>query len=469
MDFSNELSVIILAAGKGKRMKSEAPKVLHRLCGQPLIYHILKQVEDLGPKNIFAVIGHKKQEVRDYLKSNFPTVQTIDQDNQAGTAHAVMMAGKHFPDMGKNLLVLSGDSPLITAKTLESLIKLRADNDLAASILTSVTDDPSGYGRIIKNSKGRIKKIVEEADASSREKKINEVNSSIYCFEKDILIENIKKIGTDNSRGEHYLTDVVEVFINQGKKVEAFMAADCHEADGINDRAQLAASEEILKDRINKRHMENGVTIRNPSSVYIEDTVNIEPDAIIEPSCFLKGNTYIGKGCNIGPFSQISDSKIGEGTVVNSSVIMGAEIGPENNIGPCSYIRPDTVTGKKVKIGAFCEVKKSSIDDRSKVPHLSYVGDTEMGSGVNIGASSVTVNYNGFSKFKTIIEDDVFIGSDTMLIAPVRIGRGAIVAAGSVISRDVPGDAMAIERAKQKNIKKGAVKYRNRKNIKQEK
>jgi len=469
MDFSSDLSVIILAAGKGKRMRSETPKVLHRICGKPLIYHILKQVKGLKPKNIFAVIGYKKEDVRDYLKADFPEVKTVDQDRQAGTAHAVIMTRRYFPHMGSDVLVLSGDSPLLTAGTLESLIRIRSDNGLSAAILTSVVRDPLGYGRIIKDKRGRVVRVVEEADATAEEKKIDEVNSSIYCFDKNKLAENIGDIGKDNSQGEHYLTDIVGLLIDKGEKVGTFTVPDCHEAEGINDRYQLAAAEGILRGRINKRHMENGVTITDPCTAYIEDPVIIGADAVIGPSCFLRGDTEIGNSCSIGPFCQITGSRIGKGTTVNSSVIIGAHIGPENNIGPYSYIRPDTVTGARVKIGAFCEVKKSSIDDGSKVPHLSYVGDTEMGSGVNIGASSVTVNYNGFSKFKTVIEDDAFIGSDTMLIAPVRIGRGAIVAAGSVISRDVPGDAMAIERARQKNIKNGAVKYRNRKNVNREK
>jgi len=463
MGFSDDLTIIILGAGKGKRMKSEIPKVLHKICGQPIIYHILKQVKELQCKNIFMVVGHSKELVTEYLGIEFPDVVCVDQDEQIGTAHAVMMTEKHFGDMGKNILVLSGDTPLITSKTLASLIALREEKSLSAAVLTSIAPDPYGYGRIVKDKQGKVVKIVEEKDASAEEKKIDEVNSSIYCFEKSALIDNISKIGKANSQGEHYLTDIIGMLTGKGAGVETFVIGDHSQAGGINDRAQLAAAEDMLRYRINKKHMENGVTIRNPSSVFIEDSVVIEPDAIIEPSCFLRGDTVIGKGAVIGPFSQICGSKIGEGTIVNSSVILDADIGPENTIGPYSYIRPNTRTGKRVKIGAFCEVKKSSIDEGSKVPHLSYVGDTEIGRGVNIGASSVTVNYNGFSKYKTVIEDDVFIGSDTMLVAPVRIGKGAIVAAGSVITSDVQADALAIERAKQKNIEKGAVKYRNSK------
>ena len=469
MEFSKDLSVVILAAGKGKRMRSETPKVLHKVCGHPIIYYIIKQILGLGPKNIFVVAGHKKQHLKDYLAGEFTSVRTIEQDKQLGTGHAVKMVRDGAGDFGRSMLILSGDSPLITKETLKSLISLIARGNAAAVILTSITENPGGYGRVVKNEKGEVTRIVEEADASPSEKKINEVNSSSYCFDTKLLFENIGSIDTKNSQGEYYLTDIVETLIKKGHKVGTFIVADHNEVKGINDRSQLAEAGKIIRKKINKRLMENGVTIVDPDTAYIEDTVQIGSDTIIEPSCFLKGNTVIGDNCTIGPFSQLTDTIIGQGSIINSSVIIGAEIGTENNIGPNSYIRPDTKTGQRVKIGAFCEIKKSTVDDGSKVPHLSYVGDTEIGKGVNIGASSVTVNYNGFSKARTIIEDGAFIGSDTMLIAPVRIGRGAIVAAGSVITRDVGENVMAIERAKQKNIRNGAIKYKNRKNKDQEK
>ena len=469
MEFSKDLSVVILAAGKGKRMRSETPKVLHKVCGHPIIYYILKQILGLGPKNIFVVAGHKKQLLKDYLASEFTSVSTIEQDKQLGTGHAVKMVRDGAGDFGRSMLVLSGDSPHITEDTLKSLINLRARENAAAVILTSITENPGGYGRVVKNEKGEVTRIVEEADANPSEKKINEVNSSSYCFDTKLLFENIGSIDTKNSQGEYYLTDIVETLIKKGHKVSTFIVDDHNEVKGINDRPQLAEAGKIIRKKINNRLMENGVTIVDPDSAYIEDTVQIGSDTVIEPACFLKGATIIGENCTIGPFSQLTDTVVGRGSIINSSVIIGAEIGAENNIGPNSYIRPDTKTGKKVKIGAFCEIKKSTVDNGSKVPHLSYVGDTEIGKDVNIGASSVTVNYNGFSKSRTIIEDGAFIGSDTMLIAPVRIGRGAIVAAGSVITRDVGENVMAIERAKQKNIRNGAIKYKNRKNKDQEK
>ncbi len=445
------------------------PNGLHKICGRPMIYYILKQTLRLEPKNIFVVAGHKKQILKNYLDSEFPSVCAIDQDKQLGTGHAVKMVRDGGGGFGRSMLVLSGDSPLIKNDTLESLISLKERKNAAAVVLTSETDDSGGYGRIVKNKKGEVIRIIEEADARPSEKKINEVNSSLYCFDTKLLFENIDSINAVNSQGEYYLTDIIETLIKKGNKVSTFTAADHNEVKGINDRVQLSEAEKIIRTKINKRLMESGVTIIDPDCAYIEDTVQIANDTIIEPSCFLKGNTVIGKNCTIGPFSQLTDTVVGQGSMINNSVIIGAEIGTENNIGPYSYIRPYTKTGQRVKIGAFCEIKKSKVDDGSKIPHLSYIGDTEIGRGVNIGASSVMVNYDGFSKNRTIIEDDAFIGSDTMLIAPVRIGRGAIVAAGSVITRDVGENVMAIERSKQKNIRNGAIKYKNRKNKGQEK
>jgi bifunctional UDP-N-acetylglucosamine pyrophosphorylase / glucosamine-1-phosphate N-acetyltransferase len=350
MDYSKGLSVIILAAGKGKRMKSTVPKVLHRICGQPVIYYILEQVNFLGPKNIFVVIGHRKELVRDYLKRVFPSVAAVNQDVQSGTANAVKMAEDYFPDMGDNILVISGDTPLITAATLDSLVRIRYGNNLAVSLLTSIAEDPAGYGRIIKDRTGRIVRIIEDSDASPEEKKINEVNSSIYCFERNILKENIGSIQKHNSQGEYYLTDIVETLINKGAAAETFIASDHREAIGINNRFQLSEAEDIIRCRINKKHMENGVTIRSSSTVYIENTVKIEADTIIEPSCCLKGETIIGKGCSIGPFSVIKDSKIGHHTTVESSVIISSEIGCRNYIGPYNYIKSGTVTGGSEKV-----------------------------------------------------------------------------------------------------------------------
>ena len=463
MDYLKNLSVVILAAGKGKRMKSEIPKVLHQICYQPILYYILSTVNKLNPKNIFVVVGHKAKLVDEYIVSNFPQVKTVYQKNQLGTAHAVCAAGKHQKDFGENILILPGDCPLIGLNTLKKLVNKKIETGSAAAIITTVLSNPEGYGRIIKGDNGNVSKIVEEADTTAEEKKINEINSSVYCFDNKSLFENIENINSKNSQKEYYLTDIVEELIKKEKKVTCLKIYKGFEVLGINDRIQLAEIEKIMQKTINEKLMRNGVTIKDPTSCYIGGSVEIGKDSVVEPFCFIKGRSKIESNCTIGPFSQITDTEVGSGTKINSSVILGSIIGNNNNIGPYSYIRPGTLTGDNVKVGAFCEVKKSKIDNKSKVPHLSYVGDSKIGSGVNVGASSVTVNYDGYSKNKTIIGDNVFIGSDTMLIAPVRIGSGAVVAAGSVITQDVPPNALAIERGSQKNIKDGAVRYRKKK------
>jgi len=468
MNFSKDLSVIVLAAGKGKRMKSEIPKVLHKILGQPILYYVLTTIRKLSPKNIFTVIGYKKELISDYIKSNFPEVKIVVQEDQLGTAHAVYTAVEQKDNFGKDTLILSADTPLISAEILKELVEYKSSSESEACLITTEVPDPEGYGRIIKNDQGNIIRIIEEADASVKERGITEINSSIYCFQTKSLFENIKNIKTLNTQNEYYLTDIIEILVRNGGKVNCLKILDYTEVMGVNNRVQLSRLENIMQQRVNENLMKNGVTIRNPNSCYIESTVIIKKDVIIEPSCFIRGETVIGENSIIGPFCQITDTTIGKGTRINASVIMGSNIGDNNNIGPYSYIRPNTITGNNVKIGAFCEVKKSSIAEGSKVPHLSYIGDTEIGSGVNIGASSVTVNYDGFKKSKTIIEDNVFIGSDTMLIAPVKIGKSAIVAAGSVIYKDVPSNSLAIERGEQKNIKDGAVRYRSRKRIKNE-
>jgi len=467
MSYSKNLSVIILAAGKSKRIKSEIPKALHSICYQPILYYILSSVNKINPKNVFVVVGHKSELIDKYVKSNFPDIETVYQKKQLGTAHAVLAVKECRKDLGKDILVLPGDCPLITSGSLKKLVDRKIKTSSAAVVLTTAASNPKGYGRIIKDRKGNILKIVEEADATYAEKKINEVNSSMYCFDKKILFGNIENIDSKNSQKEYYLTDIVEKMVENGNKVACLKISNSKEALGINDRIQLSEVEKVMQGTINEKMMQNGVTIKDPGSCYIGGSVKIGRDSVVEPFCFIKGKSIIGSNCVIGPFSQITDTEVGSGSKVNSSVIIDAVIGKNNNIGPYSYIRPDTVTGENVKIGAFCEVKKSKINSRSKVPHLSYVGDTEIGSGVNVGASSVTVNYDGYRKNKTIIEDNVFIGSDTMLIAPVRIGKGAVVAAGSVITDDVPSNCLAIERGSQKNIKDGAVKYRKKKEMKE--
>ncbi len=459
----NNLSVIILAAGKGTRMKSSYPKALHQILGKPMLYYILGSAYLLEPKNVFVVVGYKKDLVKAYLEKDFPRAIAVDQDRQLGTAHAVAAVSGHRKKLAGQVLVLSSDCPLIDGKTLANLAQKQDKTQSSATILSTEFPDPAGYGRIVKDRDGNLLKVVEEADAAPDQKLIKQVNTSIYCFHRDRLFDGLKDIGSSNTQNEYYLTDIVEQLAAAGKKVSTLHLADYAQVLGVNDRIQLAEAEKSMQKKINEKLMVQGVTIRDPQNTYIQDTVIVGQDTIIHPGCLISGKTAIGPDCRIGPFSQIADSTMGDRTAVNASVVLGASIGKENTIGPYSYIRPYTHTGVGVKIGGFCEVKKSTIDHKSKVPHLSYVGDTHIGKGVNVGASCVTVNYDGFSKHKTIIEDGVFIGSDTMLVAPVRIGKDALVAAGSVITEDVPDGCLAIARGVQKNIQQGALRYREKK------
>lgn len=466
MSSSNKnLSAIILAAGLGKRMNSEVPKVLHQVCFKPILYYILKSVSALNLKNTFVVVGHKEQLVRQFLSSDFPDTIAVRQENQLGTAHAVAAVKKYYNELSDSCLIMPGDVPMILPETLNAVISSMVSRgyEISAVLLTAFVKDPFGYGRIIRDRQGNIVKIVEQKDASDEEKLINEINTSVYCFKKKILFDYLEKIDSENSQKEFYLTDIVENLVKSGRKVEGCIAKDNFEAEGINDRVQLAVLEKAMQKRINLRHMLSGVTFKDPDTSFVGPEVIIGSDTTIEPSCLIKGNTKIGQNCIIGPFTQIEDCTIGAGTKINKSVLQGAVIGVLNNIGPTSYIRAGTETGDNVKIGACCEIKKSKISGNSKVPHLSYIGDAQIGTGVNIGAGTITCNYDGFLKNKTVIEDGVFIGSDTMLVAPVRIGKGAITAAGSAIVEDVPPDCLAMERSKQTNIESGAIKFREKK------
>jgi len=462
-DTKKNLSVILLAAGQGKRMKSETPKVLHQICFQPIIYYILKSVEKLNPKNIFVVAGYKGSLVEKYLNDNFPSVKVVYQKQQLGTAHAVMAVEKHMEELGSFCMLLPGDIPLITSDTLGRVFKHKLSSESEAVLLTAEVKSPYGYGRVIKDSDGKILKIAEETDASPDEKKINEINTSIYCIDTDLLFSYLGRIDSKNSQNEFYLTDIIEKIVSDGHKTSALKTAASIEIEGVNDRVQLANLEKAAQQQINEKLALSGVTVRSPETSYIDPEASIGRDTIIEPFCFIKGKAKIADSCIIGPFAQIEDCTIGSFTRINKSVVQGSQIGSFNNIGPTSYIRPGTITGDNVKIGACCEIKKSKIAGNSKIPHLSYIGDAEIGSGVNVGAGTITCNYDGFFKNKTVIEDNVFIGSDTMLVAPVKIGRGAITAAGSSISEDVPPQSIAVERNRQVNIEDGAVRFRDKK------
>jgi bifunctional UDP-N-acetylglucosamine pyrophosphorylase / glucosamine-1-phosphate N-acetyltransferase len=439
---------VILAAGQGTRMKSKLYKVLHPVCGKPMVQHVVDQVKKLNIQEMVTVIGHGAEKVKGQLgeESHYAL-----QEEQLGTAHAVMQAQEGLEGKEGITIVVCGDTPLIKAETMESLFKHHRELSAKATILTARIDDPAGYGRIIRNEKGLVEKIVEHKDATEAEREINEINTGTYCFDNAALFEALKKVSNDNVQGEYYLPDVVEILKNQGEVVTAFQTNDLEETLGVNDRVALAEAERIMRSRINESHMRNGVTIIDPANTYIEADVVIGQDTIILPGTILKGRTVIGAECQIGPNSEIDTCEVGNETVIRQSAAYNSSIGSLVNIGPFAHIRPDSAISDEVKIGNFVEIKKAVFGKGSKASHLSYIGDAEVGNDVNIGCGSITVNYDGKNKFLTKIEDGVFIGCNSNLVAPVTVGKGAYVAAGSTITKDVPGNALSIARSQQVN------------------
>ncbi|OIQ11941.1 bifunctional UDP-N-acetylglucosamine diphosphorylase/glucosamine-1-phosphate N-acetyltransferase GlmU [Neomoorella thermoacetica] len=439
---------VILAAGQGKRMHSRRPKVLHRIAGRCLVEHVLAAVGEAGIKKQIVVIGHGAEEVREALG---PEYTYVLQEQQLGTGHALARA-REAAGTAATVLVLCGDTPLLRPATLARLLKEHRDRQAAVTILTAVLDDPTGYGRIIRDGQGMVAGIVEERDANPVEKAIREINTGIYCFEAAYLWPFLEQLQPNNDQGEYYLTDVVGLACRENLPVQAVAAGDPEEILGVNDRAQLAIAGAILKRRINMGLMQAGITIIDPETTYIDATVRIGPDTIIYPGTFLEGNTIIEEGCSLGPGTTLRDCQVGKGSQVIHTVALESEIGPGCQVGPFAYLRPGTVLDARVKVGDFVEIKASRIGAGSKVPHLTYLGDTTVGTGVNIGAGTITCNYDGEKKWPTVIEDGAFIGSNSNLVAPVRVGAGALVGAGSTITEDVPAGSMALARGRQVNL-----------------
>jgi bifunctional UDP-N-acetylglucosamine pyrophosphorylase/glucosamine-1-phosphate N-acetyltransferase len=439
---------IILAAGQGTRMKSKLYKVLHPVCGKPMVQHVIDQVKSLNINEIVTIVGHGAEKVKEQLGNDS---QYALQAEQLGTAHAVLQSEEMLADKDGVTIVVCGDTPLIKAETMEALFKHHEETNAKATILTARAEDPAGYGRIVRNAEGFVEKIVEHKDATEQERSINEINTGTYCFDNKLLFESIHKVSNDNVQGEYYLPDVIEILKNQGEIVSAYVTDSFAETLGVNDRVALAEAERTMKKRINEFHMRNGVSIIDPDNTYIGPDVTIGQDTVIFPGTTISGQTIIGSECQIGPNSEISDCEIGNNTVIRQSAAFSSKIGSEVNIGPFAHIRPDSDIHDEVKIGNFVEIKKAVFGRGSKASHLSYIGDAEVGSDVNIGCGSITVNYDGKNKFLTKIEDGVFIGCNSNLVAPVTIGKGAYVAAGSTITEDVPGEALAVARARQVN------------------
>lgn len=445
-----DYSAVILAAGKGVRMRSRLPKVVHPVAGQAIVLHVAEAVRGAGVNKITLVVGHG----RDMIKSLFENqkVQMAVQEEQLGTGHALMQA--ELGVMGdRNIIVLAGDIPLIQAKTIKALIDHHEASGAAATVLTAMIDNPAGYGRIIRNPDGSLNRIVEEKDAGSEEKAIKEINSGIYCFNTSAVFDALKRINTSNAQNEYYLTDVLKIFIADGHKIEVLITEATSDIYGINDRVQLAQAESILRQRKNLALMQSGVTIVDPASTFIDTGVEIGHDTVILPFTIIEGKTVIGQFCEIGPSTRITASRIGREVYIECSRVNQAVIGDRCNIGPFAYLRPDAVLHDDVKVGDFVEIKKSVIGANSKVPHLSYVGDATVGQHVNIGAGTITCNYDGRNKYETVLADGVFIGSNTNLVAPVKIGENSMTGAGSTITKDVPPHTLAVERAEQKMLR----------------
>ncbi|WLR50904.1 bifunctional UDP-N-acetylglucosamine diphosphorylase/glucosamine-1-phosphate N-acetyltransferase GlmU [Bacillus tianshenii] len=451
---------VVLAAGQGTRMKSKLYKVLHPVCGKPMVQHVVDHISSLSAEQIVTVIGHGAELVKTQIgeQSNY-----VLQEEQLGTAHAVMQAEEILSDKKGTTLVICGDTPLITPETMEALLTHHEQAKAKASILTAHADDPTGYGRIVRSGNGDVSRIVEHKDASDDELAIKEINTGTYCFDNEALFAALKKVDNDNSQGEYYLPDVIEILKAEGETIAAYQTDDFSETLGVNDRVALSKAEGYMQQRILEKHMRNGVTIINTNQTYIESNVEIGRDTVIYPGAVLKGDTVIGEDCIIGPNTEIENCHVGDKTEIRHSAAYESSIGSEVKIGPFAHIRPQSSLGNEVKIGNFVEVKKSVFGQGSKASHLSYIGDAEVGKDVNLGCGSITVNYDGENKHLTKIEDGAFVGCNANLIAPVTVGKGAYVAAGSTITQDVPGEALSIARSRQTN-KEGYAARITRKN-----
>ena len=440
---------LILAAGQGKRIKSNLPKVLHKVCGKEMVKHVIDTVKKAEIQDINLIIGKGAELVEEKTKDTGVTYSL--QAEQLGTGHAVKCAKKFLENKSGVVAVFTGDTPLIKQSTVESLINDHINNKNAATILTAMVDDPTGYGRIVRDESGKVLKIVEHKDCNEEELKIKEMNSAIYCFDIELLVKSLDKLNNNNKQGEYYLTDVIGILKDEGYSIGA-VVTDIEETIGVNSRVQLAEAEEILRNRINTIHMENGVTLIDPKTTYIGADVEIGKDTIISPNNILEGNTVIGENCLLYQNSRIKDSVIGNEVDIQSSVILDSKIGDNTTVGPFAYIRPDSIIGKSTRIGDFVEIKKATIGDGTKVSHLTYIGDAEVGSGCNFGCGTVVVNYDGKEKHKTIIGDHSFIGCNTNLVSPVKVGDNTYIAAGSTITAEVKEGDLAVARAKQRNI-----------------
>ena len=444
-------AAIVLAAGKGTRMKSGLIKVLHPAAGLPMISWPVAAAREAGADPIVLVIGHQANAVQAVFRGD-GDIRCAMQEEQLGTGHAVACALDALAGFRGTVLILCGDTPLLRPETLTSLLKFHDDNSAVVTVLTAVMDDPYGYGRIVRDESGRVTRIVEQKDADPEEQDIREINSGIYCMESTFLFNNIRSVRNDNAQQEYYLTDLVAIAVRNGLLCLAKATDDAEEIMGVNDRVQLADASRVLRRRINREHMLSGVTMIDPEQTYIDYGVTIGPDTILHPNCHITGETVIGSGCEVEPGVSISDCNIGDDCHVKAgSVLEGSVLHEDVAVGPMAHLRAGTVLQSHVKIGNFVETKKVVMGEGSKASHLTYLGDAEIGRAVNIGCGTITCNYDGVKKHRTVIGDEVFIGSDVQLVAPVTIGRNSLVAAGTTVTADVPPDSLAIARVPQVN------------------
>lgn len=442
------METIILAAGKGTRMKSKLPKVLHKVCGKPMLQHVIDAAKAAGSTREIVVVGSGAE----LVEQSFSDVEFVLQAEQLGTGHAVLCTKEKFANSKGTVLVLCGDTPLFTGELLKKFVDKHSESNAAATVLTAEMPDATGYGRIIREDDGTFRKIVEHKDANSYERQITEVNAGVYCFDIEKLFDALAKVKNENAQGEYYLPDVLSILKNDSEKINAVVVDDYTQTLGINSRAQLADADKILRQRKNLEVMAGGVTMIDPATTFIDSDVEIGQDTIIYPNTYIEGKTKIGENCAIGPNSKFTNMIVGDNVQAQFCYCHDAEICNDVILGPYVHIRPGTKIFNKVKIGNFVEVKNSNIGEGSKLPHLQYIGDTDMGAGCNMGCGTITVNYDGKKKFRTTIGDNVFVGCNSNLVAPVIVENGAYIAAGSTITDTVPENNLAIARSRQTNI-----------------
>lgn len=440
-------SAIILAAGAGTRMKSKVPKVAHRMLGEPLVAYVIAAAQEaLAPERMVAVVGHGREQVEPLVSD---ACEVVVQERRLGTADAVNSCRAALEGVDGSVVVLSGDCPLITPQTIRELASCREESGAAVVALSMVLDDPYGYGRIVRGPDGAFERIVEQRDCTPQQAQIAECNAGFYCFDAPFLFEALQKVSTDNAQGEYYLTDIVEIARQEGRAVRALAASDASECLGVNTRVQLAQATKVMQRRINERHMLAGVTMTDPDQVWVGPKVRIAPDVELLPQTFLIGDTSIGEDTVVGPNTRLTDTWVGARCVIDETVAIESRVEDGCSCGPRAYLRPGAHLLAGAKAGTHVEIKKSTIGEGSKVPHLSYIGDATLGAGVNIGAGTITCNYDGFKKWPTTVGERSFVGSSTMLVAPVNVGSDVTIGAGSVITDDVSDGALALGRGRQ--------------------